>query len=703
MASASADQRDLRLTMAIEEVPGVDARRGASFRALGIPSLAHLLHHLPHRYEREEPEAPIGSLEADRVVTARGEVTSCRVSGPYHRRRFEAVLHDGSGRLELVWFNQPYLQNRIGVGDRLIVTGKSKRRGGELQVANPRWEPEGASAPEGDEPRLRPVYPASEALPSRIIERVVGGVLDEGVTLIEDHLPEAFREERGLLPLAGAYRMLHRPGEEGEVLRATERLIYDELLLLQLGVHMRRAMLRRTLRAPALRWSGAIDEHIRARLPFRLTPGQDAVVEEVARDLQEATPANRLIQGDVGSGKTAVALYALLMAVASQKQGALMAPTEVLAEQHHRSISAMLSGASVRVALLTGSLTAGERAEQETLLAEGEIDLVIGTHALLTERVRFGDLGVVVIDEQHRFGVHQRANLRKKAEGEGLIPHTLVMTATPIPRTLALTIFGDLDVSTVHGAPPGRSGVITKVVEGDRREEVYEFIRERVAAGEQAYVVVPAVEGDEDGEGALADVRGTVARLESGPLKERRVAGVHGRLKRETREAAMERFRAGAIDVLVSTTVIEVGVDVANATVMVVDHADRFGLAQLHQLRGRVGRGEKQGLCVLVVDDPTEEGRARVEAVAQTRDGFELAEMDLRLRGPGGIIGARQSGLAPFRLAEFPRDMELLLAARRDASAWIDRSPTLTSPGESLLRSRLMKAHGASLGIADVA
>ncbi len=293
----------------------------------------------------------------------------------------------------------------------------------------------------------------------------------------------------------------------------------------------------------------------------------------------------------------------------------------------------------------------------------------------------------------------QRSRLVEK----GLNPDILVMTATPIPRTLALTIFGDLDVSTVHGAPPGRSGVITRVVEADRRDEVYEFLRERVAAGEQGYVVVPAVEGDENGEGALADVRSTVARLEAGPLRDRRVAGVHGRLKRDTREAAMERFRAGALDVLVSTTVIEVGVDVANATVMIVEHADRFGLAQLHQLRGRVGRGEKQGLCVLVVDDPTDEGRQRVDAVAATRDGFELADTDLRLRGPGGIIGVRQAGAAPFRLAEFPRDMELLLAARRDAAEWIERSPALDDPAEALLRSRLMKAHGESLGIADVA
>ncbi|MEO1130544.1 MAG: helicase-related protein, partial [Planctomycetota bacterium] len=384
-----------------------------------------------------------------------------------------------------------------------------------------------------------------------------------------------------------------------------------------------------------------------------------------------------------------------------EHQAALMAPTELLAEQHFASISRMLEGSNVRLALLTGTLSTQEREDVHAALADGDIDILVGTHALLTESVRFASLAVAVIDEQHRFGVHQRALLREKSGDAQSMPHTLVMTATPIPRTLALTVFGDLDVSILTGRPPGRSPVTTRAVEADRAGEVYEFIRSRLDAGEQAFIVVPAVDGD-SGAG-LRDVQTTVDDLLAGPLAGKSVAGIHGRLKRDTREHIMERFRSGLIDVLVATTVIEVGVDVPNATVMVIEHADRFGLAQLHQLRGRVGRGDRPALCVCIMREPTDDGRARVDAVVQSSDGFKLAEKDLELRGPGELIGARQAGLAPFRLASFPRDMDLLLMARRDATAWIDASPMLTSDDERLLKTRLLKAFGESLGLADIA
>ena len=407
------------------------------------------------------------------------------------------------------------------------------------------------------------------------------------------------------------------------------------------------------------------------------------------------------MQGDVGAGKTVIALYAMLMAVASGHQAALMAPTEILAEQHARSVDAFLEGSEVRTALLTGAMAPAERADALERIASGEIDLVVGTHALLTESVRFASLAVAVIDEQHRFGVHQRALLRERSGAHGGEPHTIVMTATPIPRTLSLTVFGDLDVSTLRGAPPGRTPVRTRVLPGARADEAYAFVRTRVDAGEQAFVVVPAVDAETGG--TLKDVRSTVLRLEAGPLEGRRVAGLHGRLKRETRERLMERFRLGLIDVLVATTVIEVGVDVPNATLMVIEHADRFGLAQLHQLRGRVGRGSKSSVCVLIADPATEDAGRRIDAVASTSDGFALAEKDLEIRGPGEFFGSRQSGAAPFRLAEFPRDTELLMMARRDAAARLGRSPGLGEESERLLRSRLFKTHGESLGLVDVA
>jgi len=664
--------------------------------------VAHLLAHLPHRHEVQAGETDIAHLPVDQVVSTRGTIASARVTGPYGRQRFEATLEDGSGSASLIWFNQAYLSKKIAPGMRLHVQGRSSLRGRKLQIANPKWrilaDDSGAPTTEG---RIRPVYPATEALPSEVIERVIDSILDAALPLVEDHLSREFRREKSLPELRDAYRMMHRPASMAEVREATRRLVYDELLMLQLGVHMRRAHMRRSLHAPPLDTTPAIDRHIRARIPFVLTEGQERAISEIAADLAKPTPANRLIQGDVGSGKTVVALYAMLLAVAAKHQAAMVAPTELLAEQHHASISKMLAGSKVRIALLTGAIDAAERAALLERIAAGDIDIVIGTHALLEQAVRFASLGVAVIDEQHRFGVHQRARLREKSTDPTSSPHTIVMTATPIPRTLALTVFGDLDVSVLRGLPPGRLPVRTEAIPAVRAEDAYRTLAERIGAGEQAFVVVPAVDPSSDG--TVKDVNSTLKRLESVWLAGRRVAAIHGRLKPETRHRIMERFRLGLIDALVATTVIEVGVDVPNASVMLIEHADRFGLAQLHQLRGRVGRGAKPGLCLLVAHDPTPEAMERLSALVRTTDGFELAEKDLEIRGIGELFGTRQAGTSPFKLAEFPRDTELLLMARRDAAAWIERSPVLDSQGDALIRSRLFKLHGQSLGLIDIA
>jgi len=705
----------LTLLTPIEEIRGVTVDRAAAFRRLEILCLAHLLAHLPSRHQAEEAEGLISDVVPNALITARGEVTDTRAVPFRPKPRFEAVLIDHTGRLDLVWFHQAFLKDRIHPGDRIRVQGKVTKRGAKLQIINPRWEyiPEGEDGPQAREARIRSIYPASEDLPSWAIEKIIAGVLDQSLPLIEDHLPAAFRSERALPTLAETYRMIHRPASMQEVDDARRRLVYDELLLLQLGVAMKRAYVRRTLHAPALKWNKAIDDHIRVRIPFALTEGQERVIAEISSDLQQPTPANRLIQGDVGAGKTIVALYAMLMAVASRGQAALMAPTELLAEQHAESISRFLEGSTVRTVLLTGAVTGPERETMLRRIADGSVDLVIGTHALLTESVSFASLAVAVIDEQHRFGVHQRAKLREKSTDSQSMPHVLVMTATPIPRTLALTIFGDLDLSMLKGLPPGRSPIATRVVGTSQWREVYEYVRRRLDDGEQAYVVVPAI--GEDALGLLTNVTGeekkqrdvyTVMRaLAEGPLKGKEIEAVHGRLSREARERIMSRFRAGRIDVLVATTVIEVGVDIPNATMMIVENADRFGLAQLHQLRGRVGRGSKKSLCVMIASDdppPTPEAQQRLAALVETTDGFVLAEKDLELRGPGEFIGSRQAGLAPFKLATFPRDMELLMLARRDAQNWIERSPALAADSERLLRSRLMKTHGESLGLVDV-
>lgn len=696
----------ITLLSPIEDVPGVGPRRGEAFRRLGIPSVAHLLFHLPHRHEREEAEAPIKSLIPGAVVTARGEVTATDMIPRGRKPRFRVVLADHTGRLDCIWFHGGYLRDKIHPGMRLLVQGKAKRhpRAGHndnaLQLINPKWE----ALPETDDPpaiadaRLRPVYPASEELSSVAIENAVGAILEQALPLVEDHLPPHFRKERELPELAEAYRMMHKPENPDEVVRARRRLAYDELLMLQLGVHMRRAELRSTMHAPALEWSEQIEERILARIPFTLTNGQRRVIDEIIADCTKPTPANRLIQGDVGSGKTVVALYAMLMAVASKKQAALLAPTELLAEQHAQSISKLLDGSQVRIELLTGSLTPAERSAAARRIENGKADLIIGTHAVLTEGTTFHDLAVAIIDEQHRFGVRQRATLREKAGDEFSMPHTLVMTATPIPRTLSLTIFGDLDVSTIPDLPPGRKPIVTKALPERDASVAYDAVRARIDRGEQGYVVVPAVDAEE-----LRNVRTTMERLEQGPLAGKRLAAVHGRLKRVTRDTIMARFRAGKIDALIATTVIEVGVDVPNATIMVIEHAERFGLAQLHQLRGRVGRGSSDSECYLIGDPTTPDAEARLTALTTTTDGFALAERDFEIRGPGEMFGSRQSGLPPFRVADLTRDLDLLNMARRDANHWIDRSAGLNAPTETLLKRRLLKAYGVELGLGDVA
>ncbi len=710
---------------------------------LGVRNVAELLLHTPMRYERHEAEETIDRLVDGQNVTVRGDVTATRVSGRPGKQRFEAVLLDDTGRLDLVWFNMPYLSSRIYPGLRLRVSGQARRRGPGLQVANPRVEVlrEDAAEPMAQAARIRPVYPASESITSEQIERVVGVVLDRAVALLDDHLPAEFLKKRSMVSLSDAYRMAHRPESEEQWRAGRRRLAYDELLMLQLGVFMRRAEQRAGGAAAALKWNEEIDRRIRARFPFQLTGAQDAVVRQIVADLSLDRPSNRLIQGDVGSGKTVVALYAMLMSVASRHQAALMAPTEILAEQHFASISGMLRGSQVRVELLTGSLSAAEREARRGAIAAGEADIVVGTHALLTESVRFRSLAVVVIDEQHRFGVHQRARLRAKSEAGGesgsagqgheerdlpapsltgprdqpvmstprrpLSPHVLVMTATPIPRTLALTLFGDLDISTIRELPPGRSPIATRVVPPGQSGEVYQWMRTRLDAGEQAFVVVPAIDAGaaaaaEGGDPELNDLRTVQARLEAHELAGKRVAALHGRLSAQTRDQIMHRFRAGQIDALVTTTVIEVGVDVPNATVMVIEHAERFGLAQLHQLRGRVGRGSRRSACILIGEPATPEAAARLNAMASTNDGFVLAERDLEIRGPGEVFGLRQAGAPPLRVADLMLDRELLAMARRDAQAWIERSPRLDAPEEALLRRRLFKAHGEWMGLGDV-
>jgi len=704
----------LALTTNIALLPGVGDKRAPAFRKLGLRCVADLLLHMPFRYEHEHAEQTIaeaGALigphhNAEANIATRGEVATCR-PGRTKRQPYEATLHDGTGTMQLLWFNSPWMKKKLHPGEHIRVWGTGKRHGDYLQMVNPKFDHYDPAPAPGSEPapaarrdRLAPVYPASEQVTSETIEQVIETILDEALKLVEEHYDEAFRTKLALPRLDEAYRMVHHPATEDGAKAGRRRLAFDELMLLQLGVMMKRHHRREDLKAIALAWNEPIDVHIRARFPFELTKAQSDVIAEIAADLQSERPMNRLLQGDVGAGKTVVALYAMLMAVAARHQAALMAPTELLAEQHFASITEMLAGSNVRIELLTGSLKKARRPEILDRLANGDIDILIGTHALLTETVAFKSLAVAVADEQHRFGVHQRVTLRAKAADPSSCPHMLVMTATPIPRTMSLTVFGDLDISTIRDLPPGRQRIITKYVPQAEADKVYEFVRQRLDAGEQAYIVVPVIEESDSG---LKDIQSHYDRLSRGPLAGKRLAAVHGRLKRDEREAIMNAFRGSEIDALIATTVIEVGVDVPNATLMVIEHADRFGLAQLHQLRGRVGRGSRQSLCVLIADPVTDDGRARVEAIVKTTDGFEIAEKDLELRGPGELFGTRQSGLPPFRVASLPADLALLRLARKEAKAWIDANPLLVGERDAILKRRLLKAHGESLGLGDVA
>ena len=699
--SDSQDTKALQLTSPIADVPGVRDQVARDLATLGLRAIGQLLVHLPSRHEHEEAEAPMSELVPEHIVSARGEITACRLSGYGKKSRFQAVLSDGTGKLDLVWFNAPYLRGKLHPGMTLRVQGKAKTYNHGLQIANPKYEvlTDDAEPADDKEARLRPIYPASERVPTRTIEQTIERVLPIALPLIEDHLTDDFRKERDLPTLAEAYRMMHTPRDEEEVARGRRRLAYDELLMLQLGVAMKRYELRDSQRAPALRASPAVTHKILSMLPFSLTGAQQRVVDELSEELTRDIPANRLVQGDVGSGKTMVALYAMLLAKESGHQAALMAPTEILAEQHFESISRVLADQDVRVELLTGSVQGLEREAMLARLEDGTIDILIGTHALLTEHVRFSSLAVAVIDEQHRFGVEQRATLRTKGEDEsGTTPHVVVMTATPIPRTVSITLFGDLDVSVIDELPPGRQPIETTYSPPEDREAVYAMVRRHVEAGEQAYVVAPAIESET---GVLVGARDIAKELETGFLEGLRVALVHGKLKRHTREHIMERFRRGLIDVLVATTVIEVGVDVANASVMVIEQADRFGLAQLHQLRGRVGRGTQASKCVLISSPATTDGIERLKIMTQTGDGFRIAERDFEIRGPGEIFGSRQSGLPPFRVADLIRDTDLLAKARIDAQHWILSSPRLEKPSENLLLQRVLKTHGRWLGLGD--
>jgi len=670
----------------VRYLPGVGERRALLLERLGIRSIEDLLLHLPSRYEDRSHIQNVSELSHGSAATVRGTVVDTELKTTPRRRMriFEAAISDGSplgGMVVARWFNQPFQARRIQTGNQYLFSGRvvfDRFTGGPV-LENPECEPWESGEEKLHTGRVVAVYPVTEGLTSRQLRTWVAKALE--AVRLEDPLPADLRATLGLPERSQAFRDVHRPARLADATLATRRFAFEEFFCLQVGLGLRRQTVRRRhTRVLLADRPGALETRLRETLPFALTAAQERVLAEIFRDLSRDTPMHRLVQGDVGCGKTVVALMALLRAVDNGFQGALMAPTEVLAEQHYRKLGALLAPLGVPIVLLTGGARAG-RAATLAAVADGSVPMVVGTQALIQEKVAFHRLGVAVVDEQHRFGVRQRAQIGAK----GLFPHTLTMTATPIPRSLAMTVYGDLDLSVIDQLPPGRSPVRTRLYSATHREQVYARLRRAVEKGRRAYVVHPLVEESEKSD--LRAATGAIEELQHGALAGLSLTLLHGRMGSDDKSRIMADFAAGKIQVLVTTTVVEVGVDVAEATVMVVEHAERFGLSQLHQLRGRVGRGAWQGECLLVASHAvSRDGRARLKAVVESEDGFVIAERDLEIRGPGELFGRRQSGLPELKVANLIKDAPLLAEARQAAVTLLAADPDLSRPHHAPLR-----------------
>ena len=658
------------LDRSVEVLPGVGPAVRKRLEKLGLETVGDLLAHTPFRYEEPVPERRIAELGRDEEVAIAGEVLSVSKRRRGRLQMLTARISDGSATVSATWFNQPWLERQLQPGTPVRLRGRQGKYGFDVRSFDI-----GAGEATAD---FAPVYPASEEITAKKLRELVGSALPVS---LPDPLPAALKHHEALPERVDALWALHRPRSLEEAEQGRRRLAFDELLLLQIGLAQRRRE-REAEVAPALAPPGELVTRYRGVLPFRLTEHQERAIAEIDGDLERTVPMQRLLQGEVGSGKTVVALYALLRAVEAGRQGALMAPTETLAEQHFLTLEEPCRLLGVSCALLTSSSLKRER----DLVPMA--DIVVGTHALIQEGVHLRDLAVAVVDEQHRFGVEQR-----KALTEGRSPHVLHMTATPIPRTLALTVYGDLSVSEIVRPPADRKPIKTAWVTEDRSAAAYARLRKHLDAGRQAYVVCPLIEESETSQARAAEAE--AERLQKGELRGYRVGLLHGRLRAADRRDLMARFKAGELDVLVATTVIEVGVDVPNATIMIVQEADRFGLAQLHQLRGRVGRGVEQSYCLLISrarEDLTDAASERLEALVRTTDGFELAEVDLDIRGSGQLLGTRQSGLTDLRYAHLRKDRPLLERARTLADELVDTDGPLTDEVERVFAGRDLSA-----------
>ncbi len=691
----------------IEKLPQMDASRASLLARLELRRAVDLLFFFPRTYEQPAPRTNDDQFQENLRVSFTGTVIDISEKVTQSGKHMFGLLlrTDNGGNVRLMWFNQMFRRNMYRRNERLVATGILRSTGLNWEMIQPQTSPADEQQVEADRPQ--PIYSLTEGLKQSAMRAIMKQYLPPLIEEIDEALPEAMRSRLEIPGVHQALHDIHFPATEELAAAAQRRFKLQELLVLQLALSMQRQQRERSSQAPICEPSGKIHSRILNRLPHTLTPDQQTSIDEIRQDMARPIPMNRLLQGDVGSGKTLVAQYAMLLCVANEHQATLMAPTEVLARQHYANLQKSLSHSRVRIGLLVGTLSKKERNSLLELMAAGEVDVVVGTQALLSEDVQFKRLGLVIVDEQHKFGVLQRARLRH----DNLQPHNLILSATPIPRTIAMTAFGDLDVSTIRTKPPGRAPVHTYLAKVDQLESWWKFVDKQIEQGRQAYVIAPRVaqtavdEEDESSVGTklIASAEGAFSELRQGPFAHRRLGMLHGRLDSEVKESVLEQFANGELDILVSTTVVEVGIDVPNATVITILDANRLGLSQLHQLRGRISRGSFPGYaCAVASDGCDATDNDRLKAFEQSNDGFELAEMDLKLRGPGDLLGTSQSGLPTMRIANIVEDGDLLELARKEAREILQNDPELADPDLSKLVNQTLKRYGKSLQLGDV-
>jgi ATP-dependent DNA helicase RecG len=712
------DHADLTLNSVLASLPAIGQVRAKKLRKIGLSTVRDLMFLFPRDYEFPAPPMAVNELREGEPASLVGTIADAEiVSRTAGKSVFGAIVENQTGAVRILFFNQPFRAETLKLDRRVMISGTAKLNGLRMEFVHPQVTILGDDE-DTIKPRILPVYPLTEGIKQIEMRRMVWDVAHGLFDSLTEVMPPVLRRDAAIrlseigidvgesLPEIGrALSDLHRPPSEASLLAARTRLVFQELLVMQLALAIKRRRLTTELRAPPLPSPAMVDARIVNRFPFALTGDQRRTIDEIRSDMACQFPMNRLLQGDVGSGKTIVAIYAMMLAVANEHQAVLMAPTEVLARQHFQTLSETLQGSRVRIGLLCGSLTASEKRTVIEQIGSGQIDLLVGTQALLYGEIDFKRLGVCVIDEQHKFGVAQRVKLRSG----GIDPHYLVMSATPIPRSVAMTMFGDVELSTLREKPPGRGTVNTYLGRGQWKERWWAFVRERLDEGRQAFVVAPRVSasealGDDDEPEDVASVETVMQELTTGPLKNYRVGLLHGRMPNEDKQAVMQQFASEQLQVLVSTTVIEVGINVPNATVMTILGAQRFGLAQLHQLRGRVSRGAHAGhVCVFTDGEIEPEENERLKVLEETHDGFELAEADFRMRGPGDLLGRRQSGLPPMWIADLVKDVDILALARSMAQEMIEEDPELSDDDWTALRDQVFRRYAKRLDLGDVA